>query len=49
MKRSTILRMYTLAKLALSDANKGVPFAPSKAQAMHDINFWRVQLTKANV
>lgn len=41
MSKDTINRFYILAKLSLSDANSGKPFAPTKAQAMQDINFWR--------
>jgi len=44
MTKDFINRMYILARLSLSDANKGLPFAPSKAQAMADINFWSKQL-----
>lgn len=46
MNKNFITRMYILAKLSLSDTNLGVPFAPSKSQAMKDINFWRGQLRK---
>jgi hypothetical protein len=48
MNRTSILKCYTLAKLALADANAHVLFAPSKAQAMRDLNFWRIQLQRAN-
>lgn len=41
-------RMYLLARLSLTDANSGVPFAPTKSQAMRDINFWRQQCRSAS-
>jgi len=44
MNLKQIKRMYLLARLSLADANQGLAFAPTKSQAMSDINFWRAQL-----
>jgi len=42
-----MIRCYVLARLSLSDANKIIPFAPTKAQAVQGINGWR-RLLRAN-
>lgn len=49
MSTAQILKMYTLAKLALSDANSGELFSLSKSEAMSSINFWRSQLWSRGV